>query len=190
MSLTFLLRKKITKRCIRQINKFGRILSHGVLVPLWQFIQYSEKFINLNINYIQSCLHYNKLIQFFDNLYCALKKKFFYQYLNMLILIAMDYGWYISIDMESRQNAIWTFFPYLLTTSIIPLKPRFSKDTKAFLYPYTCSHHSEFIELSSTKGGRKSKPISFLSFSKSWHGPSPFKKSELAFPKKEKGNKI
>lgn len=65
----------------------------------------------------------------------------------MLILIAMEYGWYIPIDMESSQSAIWTFFPYLLTTSIIQLKPRFSKDTKAFLYPSTCSHHWKFIEL-------------------------------------------
>lgn len=39
------------------------------------------------------------------------------------------------------------FPPSLLTTSIIQLKPRFSEDTKAFLYPYTCSHHSKFIEL-------------------------------------------
>lgn len=29
----------------------------------------------------------------------------------MLILIAMEYGWYISIDMESSHSAIWTFFP-------------------------------------------------------------------------------
>lgn len=65
----------------------------------------------------------------------------------MPILIAMEYGWYISIDMESSQSAIWTFFPYPLTTSIIQLKPRFSKDTKAFLCPYTCSHHSKYIEL-------------------------------------------
>lgn len=60
----------------------------------------------------------------------------------MLILIAREYGWYISIDMESSLD---------LPTSVIQLKPRFSKDTKAFLYPYTCSHHSKFIELQSTQ---------------------------------------
>ena len=69
----------------------------------------------------------------------------------MLILMAVEYGWYRSIDMESSQSAIWTFSPYLLTTSIIQLKPTFSKDTKALLYPYTCSRHSKFIELWSTQ---------------------------------------
>lgn len=32
----------------------------------------------------------------------------------MLILMAMEYGWYRSIDMESSQSAIWTFFPLSL----------------------------------------------------------------------------
>lgn len=32
----------------------------------------------------------------------------------MLILIAMEYDWYISIDMESSQSAVWTFFPLSL----------------------------------------------------------------------------
>lgn len=53
----------------------------------------------------------------------------------MLILIATEYGWYISIDMESSPGPIWTFFSTFLSTSIIQLKPGFSKDTKAFFYP-------------------------------------------------------
>lgn len=41
-------------------------------------------------------------------------KKFFYEYLNMLILMAVENDWYISIGVESSQSAIWTFPPQSL----------------------------------------------------------------------------